>query len=157
MNYRAHLSSSLAYLGPEPSLEGLSSTDAERRLEGATHSIAEIVAHLAFWEEWWYRRCSGDRAEMVTSAAQGWPAVATGGWPDVHARFLDGLKKLSDLPEETHTRPISPAIEFPPLAHHTIGEGLLHVSIHNSHHLGQVIVLRQLLGCWPPPAGSYTW
>jgi uncharacterized damage-inducible protein DinB len=60
-------------------------------------------------------------------------------------------------PVEAHTRPISPAIEFPPLAHHTIGDALLHVSVHNSHHLGQVIVLRQLMGCWPPPAGRHTW
>ena len=94
---------------------------------------------------------------MVTSAAQGWPAVPEGRWADVRARFLDGLTKLSRLPESTHTRPINPAIEFPPLARYTVGEALLHVSIDNSHHLGQVIVLRQLMARWPPPAGSYTW
>ena len=31
------------------------------------------------------------------------------------------------------------------------------VATHNAHHLGQVILLRQLLGAWPPPAGSWTW
>jgi uncharacterized damage-inducible protein DinB len=40
---------------------------------------------------------------------------------------------------------------------YTVGEALVHVSTHNSYHLGQVIVLRQMLGAWPPPAGSYTW
>jgi uncharacterized damage-inducible protein DinB len=52
---------------------------------------------------------------------------------------------------------VTPAIEFPPLAHHTVREALVHVAMHNAHHLGQVITLRQLLGAWPPPAGSYTW
>jgi len=33
----------------------------------------------------------------------------------------------------------------------------LHVATHNAHHLGQVILLRQLTGAWPPPAGSWTW
>jgi hypothetical protein len=28
---------------------------------------------------------------------------------------------------------------------------------HNGHHLGQVVLMRQMLGAWPPPSGSYTW
>jgi hypothetical protein len=31
------------------------------------------------------------------------------------------------------------------------------MATHTAHHLGQIIVLRQLLGAWPPPAGSWTW
>jgi uncharacterized damage-inducible protein DinB len=31
------------------------------------------------------------------------------------------------------------------------------MAAHNSHHLGQVVLLRQILGAWPPPSGSYTW
>jgi uncharacterized damage-inducible protein DinB len=53
--------------------------------------------------------------------------------------------------------PIAPAIEYPPLARHTVREALVHVSTHNAHHLGQVITLRQILGTWPPPSGSFTW
>ena len=52
---------------------------------------------------------------------------------------------------------ITPAIEFPPLAHYTVGTALVHIAQHNSHHLGQVILLRQLMALWPPPAGSWTW
>jgi hypothetical protein len=29
--------------------------------------------------------------------------------------------------------------------------------VHSSHHLGQVVTIRQLLGLWPPPAGALTW
>ena len=32
-----------------------------------------------------------------------------------------------------------------------------HVGQHNAHHLGQVVILRQFLGLWPPPAGTFTW
>ena len=59
MNYREHLSSSVAYLAPAKALEGLATEDAERRLSGATHSIAEIVAHMAFWQDWFLARCLG--------------------------------------------------------------------------------------------------
>ena len=157
MNYREHLSSSVAYLAPAKALEGLATEDAERRLSGAPHSIAEIVAHMAFWQDWFLARCLGHGAGMATSAAEGWPAVAPGSWPEVRMRFLDGLRNLAELPAAAHTTPITPPIEFPPLANYTVGEALIHVSTHNSHPLGQVIVLRQMRGAWPPPAGSYTW
>ena len=38
-----------AYLPPARILEGLSPADAEERVGAAPHSIAVIVAHLAFW------------------------------------------------------------------------------------------------------------
>jgi uncharacterized damage-inducible protein DinB len=157
MNYREHLTSSLAYLAPDKALEGLATEDAERHVSGAPHSIAQIVAHMAFWQDWFFARCLGRGAGMATSAAEGWPAVAPGSWPAVRTRFLYGLRNLAELPAAAHTTPIVPPIEFPPLANFTVGEALVHVSTHNSHHLGQVIVLRQMLGAWPPPAGSYTW
>jgi uncharacterized damage-inducible protein DinB len=28
---------------------------------------------------------------------------------------------------------------------------------HNSYHAGQAVLLRQLLGQWPPPSGGLTW
>jgi len=52
---------------------------------------------------------------------------------------------------------LTPAIEFPSLAHYSRRDVLVHVATHNAHHLGQVILLRQLLGVWPPPSGSWTW
>ena len=43
------------------------------------------------------------------------------------------------------------------LARYTVGDALAHLAQHNSHHLGQVILLRQLMTPWPPPTGSWTW
>jgi uncharacterized damage-inducible protein DinB len=54
-------------------------------------------------------------------------------------------------------RPLTPAIDFPPLANYTVRDAVTHVAQHNAHHLGQVIVLRQMMECWPPPSGSWTW
>ena len=50
-----------------------------------------------------------------------------------------------------------PAFEFPLLAGYTARDVWEHVGQHNAHHMGQVVILRQFLGLWPPPAGSYTW
>jgi hypothetical protein len=43
------------------------------------------------------------------------------------------------------------------LAHYSIGDALVHIAQHNSHHLDHVILLRQMMALWPPPAGSWTW
>jgi hypothetical protein len=157
MNAREFLVSPIAYLAPDKLLDGLSDADAERRLSGASHSIAEIVAHLSFWQDWFLARCRGDARPMVTAAADGWPPVPTGSWPGLRGRFMDGLHQLAALGDTGGSAPVSPALEFPPLAHYTIPDALVHVATYNSHHLGQVVVLRQLLGAWPPPAGSWTW
>jgi uncharacterized damage-inducible protein DinB len=159
MNPRELLLEPIAYMPPARAIEGLSSEDAERRHGGASHSVAEIVAHLAFWQEWFIRRCQSMADPMPASAATGWPAVAHGSWPAVRGQFLDGLHRAVELGASTSTldRPIEPAIEFPPLAGYTVRDALTHMANHNSHHLGQIITLRQMMGAWPPPSGSYTW
>jgi uncharacterized damage-inducible protein DinB len=157
MNLREFLSSPVAYLAPEKALDGLGAADAERRVEGAPHSVAEIVAHLAFWQDWFHARCQGQATPIVSRAAEGWPAVSANSWPVVRSRFTDRLEQLATIADGDVTRRLQPPIEFPPLANYTVGDALVHVATHNAHHLGQVVVLRQLVGAWPPPAGSWTW
>ena len=156
---REFLVDTIAYLSPTHALDGLDAADAERTLATTNHSIAEIVAHIDFWQRWFIRRCEGENAPMVGRAADGWPAVASGSWPEVRARFLESLESAAALGthEAVMAASIDPPIEFPPLASYTVREALVHIATHNAHHLGQVIVLRQMLGCWPPPAGSWTW
>jgi uncharacterized damage-inducible protein DinB len=158
MDPRALLADTTPYLSPRLVLDGLSPDLAERRVAGAPHTVADIVAHMTFWQEWFRRRCEGTAGPMPASAALGWVAPAAGGWETVRARFLEGLERLVELGTAADPgRRIDPPIEFPPLGHYTVGDVLVHVGAHNAHHLGQVVLLRQLLGAWPPPAGSWTW
>ena len=143
---------------PQAVLEGLSADNAERRLDGsgASHSIAEIVAHMAFWQDWFLGRVAGSGEPAPESASIGWPQVDKGDWPKILKQFHEGLDKVAQL-DPSSKAPIDPPFEIPPLAHHDAGDVVSHVALHNSHHLGQVITLRQCMGLWPPPAGSFTW
>ena len=153
------LTDTLAYLRPRAILTDLSADEAARRVTGSTHTIAEIVAHLAFWQDWFLGRCRGEGRPMVASAADGWSAVSAQAWPSVRDRFLDGLDAAIEIGGDASRagRPIDPAIEFPPLAAYTVRDALTHVAVHNAHHLGQVVTLRQVMQRWPPEAGSWTW
>ena len=158
MNYREHLSSSVAYLAPDKALEGLATEDAERRLSGNTHSIAEIVAHMAFWQDWFRHRCEGGTDPAAATAALGWPDVAEDAWPEVRDGFVTGLEQLARAVEQLDPDlPITPGFDVPLLDGYTARDVWEHVGQHNAHHLGQVVILRQFLGLWPPPAGSFTW
>jgi uncharacterized damage-inducible protein DinB len=156
MNGNHLLIDTVAHIPPPKALDQLSPADAERRLPGLSHSIADLVAHMSHWQEWFCRRCDGVAEPMAAPAARGWPEVAAGSWPEVHARFVAGLERAAALADRGD-QAITPAIEFPPLAGYTARDALVHIAQHNSHHLGQVIVLRQLMGLWPPPSGSWTW
>ena len=148
-----------AHIPPAQAIAGLSAADAERRVSGVNHSIAEIVAHVTFWATWFCDRCDGTNAPMVASAATGWPPVTPGSWPDVQERFLSALERAAVIGEDEArlASRIAPPIEFPPLARYTVRDGVVHTAQHSAHHLGQVIVLRQMMGLWPPPSGSFTW
>ena len=148
-----------AYLSPTAALEGLSAVHAASRPAGVPHSIAEIVAHMAFWQEWFLDRCDGKAVPSAASAALGWPKVDDEQWDLVRERFEAGFKRALALADDNARvgQPIAPAIEVDFLASYTAGDALTHLALHNAHHVGQVMTIRQLLGSWPPPAGSWTW
>ena len=159
MQLRSILRGAHAYLSPSESLASLSADHATRRSGNGGHSIAEIVAHMAFWQDWFLDRCDGIATPIPAPAAKGWPSLQDFKWDDVLERFEHGFSRALALAGDADRAalPVSPAIEFDPLANYTIADALTHVALHNAHHVGQVITLRQQFGCWPPPAGSWTW
>ena len=129
MDVRELLIETMAHIRPAHALEHLTPDDAERRVPGANHSIAEIVAHMNFWASWFCGRCEGTDAPMVTSAATGWPAVAPGAWPELHAPVPDYAERAAALGADPgRLAAIAPAIEFPPLANFTIRDALVHMA-----------------------------
>ena len=159
MNLRHFLVDTYVHMPPPQILIDVSDADAMRRLSPDMHTIAEVVAHMDFWQAWFLKRCRGEATAIAANAALGWPAVSDGEWPRVRERFLNGLSAAVDVADnpERLTAPVEPAIELPALAEYSVSEALVHVAGHNSHHLGQIITLRQMMGIWPPSSGSFTW
>jgi uncharacterized damage-inducible protein DinB len=144
----------MAYMAPEQILDGLTADDAARRVPGISHSIVEILAHLAFWQTWFLDRCDGVASPLPEHAAGGWPDATSADWVRLRGSFLNGLRRAVDI---TAQGPVSPPIDLPQMAHFTVEDLIHEMASHSAHHLGQIITLRQALGLWPPPGGSYTW
>ena len=132
---------------------GLNWKAAGRRPEGAPHSIFQLLNHMAYWQEWVVKWLDGGDPPIPKHASGSWPGTSAPAsakeWQQAVRDFRSGLGKLglqsrgADLLTKRgkHTR-----------------LGMLHaIASHNSYHLGQVVLLRQMLGAWPPPAGGLTW
>lgn len=159
MDARELLKTPFAYMPPSRILDGLSAEQSEARIARASHSVVETLAHLVFWQSWFLGRCAGASTPMVETATAGWPAANATDWESLKAQFLNGIEGAVALALDgsISARRIEPAIEFEPFADYTVQDAVTHVAIHNAHHLGQIITLRQILGAWPPPDGSWTW
>ena len=148
------------FRGPADVLDGLSAEHALAKPHGLPHSIAEIVAHMCYWQEWFNACALSGFTGVPEHAADGWPAVAADGWDALRSRYLAAIEAATHIVAGSDTLDESllpPGVPIPFLAKESRGSGILHAAVHSGHHLGQIVTMRQLLGIWPPPAGSMTW
>jgi hypothetical protein len=148
------------FRGPAAILEGLSLEQALAKPHNLPHSIAEIVAHISFWQEW-FNACARDGfTGLVEHAEPGWPTIDPGAWDAVRERCIEALeesKRIAARSDALNEPALPPGVRIPTLANDSRGSLILRALIHRDHHLGQVVTIRQLLGAWPPPGGSMTW
>jgi uncharacterized damage-inducible protein DinB len=146
--------------GPDIVLQGLTADQAVAKPHGLPHSIAEIVAHMLYWQDWFNDCAAGGFTDFPEHAEIGWPAVSADGWAALRDRYLASIEEARGIIANSPSlgEGILPAgVPLPFLEKESRGSGLLHAIVHNGHHLGQVVTIRQLLGAWPPPAGPMTW
>ncbi len=154
------LSGAGSFLEPAAVLDGLTSEQALAKPLGLPHSIAEIVSHMCYWQEWFNRCAVTGFSAAAEHAADGWPAVSTEDWDAVRTRFLASIEEAKRIVRESDSlgEPLLPPdVQIPVLSKDSLGSGILHAAVHSAHHLGQIITMRQLMGLWPPAAGSLTW
>jgi uncharacterized damage-inducible protein DinB len=166
--YRAddpHLLSSVlngegVHLAPAAILDGLTADQANAKPNGLPHSIAEIVAHICYWQKWFNDCAVAGFTGIAEHAVDGWPAVPPDGWDALRAGYLYSIEDAKRIAAESNSLcdpVLPPGVYIPGLANESRGAGLLHAGVHSSHHLGQIITMRQLMGLWPPPSGTITW
>jgi uncharacterized damage-inducible protein DinB len=131
--------------------------------DGFSHSIRQLVWHMNYWMEYELKRIDGHPAPYPEHASLSWPAVEAipqNEWQQEVALFgqlLDRLAGHAMSSAETLARPIAPNHGSETEHASSLEAVLWQTLVHNSYHLGQVVVLRQAIGAWPPATGSDTW
>jgi uncharacterized damage-inducible protein DinB len=148
------------HLEPAAVLEGPAADQAHAKPNGLPHSIAEIVAHMCYWQEWFNGCAVAGFTGIAQHAVDGWPAVPADEWDTLCARYLrtvDDAKRIVAQSDSLAEPILPPGVPIAALAKESHGSGILHAAVHNSHHLGQILTMRQLMGLWPPPSGTIAW
>jgi len=89
------------------------------------YSLADNVAHTAYWQEIWLNRLRGQKGSAVMG--EDWPTVAAGDWEAVRKQFLYGLDE---------------AIAFAEAGADLVL--LARIAHHNAYHVGQWALLKRL-------------
>jgi uncharacterized damage-inducible protein DinB len=138
-----------AHLDFEAAIKGLRPEHRGVRPEGAEHSIWELVEHL--------RICQWDILEFSRSADHVSPEFPAGYWPkspapandaaweESLAIFRRDLQAMKDLVADPKTDLYA---RIPWGEGQTILREAMLVADHNAYHLGQIVLVRRLLGAW---------
>lgn len=148
---------------PAHIIDTLSDELAHQKPLGAPHSIYEELWHICFWQQVTLDWVNGIETPFPASPADGFPTVLEmerESWPQLCERFLTGAERGAAMTrdESRLTRSVRcPSRPGNPTRTMTVREQLENMAAHNGYHLGRVVLLRQLLGWWPPPKGGFTW
>lgn len=142
-----------AHVEPLNALDGLDWKLAGVRSEGVPHSIFELVNHVIFWQDWAIAWIDGKKPGIPEHASGSWPGGPGPAnalkWKQTVLRLkhgIEGLERRSRMNNLLEKR-----------GDKTFLQMLQTISSHNSFHIGQIVLARQIFGVWPPPSGGLTW
>jgi hypothetical protein len=152
-----------AHANPITAVQGTPAQLASRILEGYPYSIFQIVGHMNYWMDYELQRIQGGDPYYPAHAAESWPSPsapsAESDWQQVVAHFsasVDQLAAFAKAGSEFLSREIKPAHALPNQSAYSVLDVLWQTAVHNSYHVGQIVLLRRMLNAWPAKAGD-TW
>jgi hypothetical protein len=139
-----------AHIGFDETVHGLAPELRAKKIKGSPHTVWDLVEHMRI-AQWDILEFSRDAKHLSPKFPEGyWPkpntAPTDAAWKKSIAGFRHDLKEMKKLIEEADEEKLYAAIP------HGDGQTLLREALliadHNAYHLGQVMLLRQMLGAW---------
>jgi uncharacterized damage-inducible protein DinB len=149
-----------AHADPVACVEDLTSELATRHVEKFPHSIAELVFHMNYWMDYELRRVRGEKPPHPDDNLESFPLAGASfsgeDWDSLKTAFAQLLADFAALARSSEgdtQRQIESLHERDKQIASTLEASLWQVVVHNSYHIGQVVMLRQALNAWPPRGG----
>ena len=152
-----------AHANPIAAVRGIPAQLAARKLAGYPHSIFQMVGHMNFWMDYELRRIRQEDPPYPGHAAESWPPASSTAneaeWQQVVSRFAALIEELSTL-AQSDPEFLSREVKATHAVHNQHSSSVLAVlwqtAVHNSYHIGQIVLLRRMLNHWKAEAGD-TW
>jgi uncharacterized damage-inducible protein DinB len=153
-----------AHADPIACVEDLSAELAARHVAAFPHSIGQLVFHMNYWMEYELRRIRGLRPVYPEHSSESFPATPSPAhareWDELRARLANLLGEFAELakssPEELQ-REIGSVYQGDKNVAGTLEAVLWQMVAHTSYHVGQIAMMRRVLGAWPPRGGGDSW
>jgi uncharacterized damage-inducible protein DinB len=121
------------------------------RPAGLPYSLWELLEHLRISQEDILDFSRNPDYEERDWPADYWPEETSPpseqAWTESLDTFIAEQKQMATLVRDPDSDLFTP---FPWGTGQTLLREALLIADHNAYHLGQVVVVRRLLGCWPP-------
>ncbi len=128
-------------------LAGISPEKACQRIQGLPYNIAELLGHMQYWQERRLELTQGETRlpDDFKFGVTDFPRVGPEDWEALVENFHGTLKELLATTDNTE------ALEAVVFDDRNIGVVITSHALHNSYHFGEIVLMRRMLGIWPPP------
>ncbi|GIN84926.1 hypothetical protein J6TS2_13120 [Heyndrickxia sporothermodurans] len=139
-----------AHVDPLEVFEGLQWDMAGVKPTNCPYSVWQILNHMIFWQDFYLTYLKGRVPNHPEHDEDSWPDETGPSneteWGDTVFQFSKGLKEAENEAKKDLKEMKDAGLE------RTRGDLLATLMAHNSYHTGQVALIRQLIGAWPPPS-----
>jgi uncharacterized damage-inducible protein DinB len=153
-----------SHADPLACVEDLPGELATQQVVGFPHSIGQLVFHMNYWMDYELRRIRGKQPVYPKHNSESFPPSPSpsnsGEWDGLRKQFaalLVEFAELANAPSQEIQRQIETAHAGDTKVAGTLEAVLWQMVAHNSYHVGQIALIRQALGAWPPRGGGDTW
>lgn len=145
-----------AHVTAERAFEGITWRQAGLTIPRSPHTIWQLLKHLNYWQDRLISRIEGMKVLPAKTSDDGWKFDSSP--PDEETYKRDLGKLLISINYITQT--MLPQLDCLKVSMGDYPHGFAVIQSMASHiscHLGEVVLLRRMLGIWPPPSGGYSW
>jgi len=142
-----------AHLDSSTVLDGLDWKLAGKDIAGSPYTILQCANHIIYWNGYAMAAMAGQSPTRPEHAVDGWPGPKAPASDEEWQAFVKAYKaSLAALVETAKQKRFTEVI-ITRIRLDSIRSMIQHIS----YHVGQIALLRRMLGSWPPPTGGDTW
>jgi uncharacterized damage-inducible protein DinB len=153
-----------SHADPIACIEDISAEEAARHIAGSPHSIGQILSHMNYWMRYELQRIRDESPRYPEHNAESFPPAPSPAdareWDVMRqdfGRLLAEYAILAESSEHEMQRELPRASDADQKVAGTLEAVLWQMVVHNSYHVGQIALIRRVLGAWPPRGGGDTW
>lgn len=142
-----------AHISPEKVLEDLNIETAGKEINNSPHTIWQILKHINYWQYKFISYIKDESTPRSLTAKEGWSFPSSPANNEELEREIKIFSHSLEVMENLNERGLNDKAQ----RYKTGYDVLQAMASHISYHIGEIVILRRIIGSWPPPSGGDTW